>query len=83
MDFVKTPRAFAAMMRTERLRQGITQKEIAEKSGMSYRWVQEFEAGKLDPSLTGALSIARSLGFEVGVQRSVSHPVIDQLFEAL
>ena len=41
----------AAAVRGRRLDLGLTQSELANDSGISRKWISEFEAGKAGPSL--------------------------------
>lgn len=54
----------------------MTQDELASTSGMSRRWVQELESGKLVPSLEAALNVANAFGYEMHLDAA---PDADQL----
>lgn len=62
-------------------RSGMTQEDLGTRTGMSRRWVQELESGKLVPSLEATLSVATAFGYELhlGPMQSASH--LDALFD--
>lgn len=49
------------IIRAERKKQGITQEELALRSNIHWRHVQRFETGKLNPSLSTFIRIAKGL----------------------
>ena len=44
----------------------LTQEELGEKSGLSYKFIGEIERGEVNPSLDSLTKIAKSLGVKVG-----------------
>lgn len=52
-------------IRTLRKLRGLTQEELGEKSGISYKFIGEIERGEVNPSLNSLIQIARALGIHV------------------
>lgn len=52
-------------MRTLRKLRGLTQEELGEKSGISYKFIGEIERGEVNPSLNSLILIAKALGIYV------------------
>jgi transcriptional regulator with XRE-family HTH domain len=52
---------FGAALRERRVRQHLTQEELAERSGLSYKFIGEVERGKGNPTLTTIASLADAL----------------------
>lgn len=52
-------------MRTLRKLRGLTQEELGEKSGISYKFIGEIERGEVNPSLNSLIQIAKALGIHV------------------
>lgn len=75
--------AFATFVRSHRLRANLTQDALAQVVGKSRRWVHDLEAGKVDPSLSAAVSVAAALGYIVSLERDEPSAVLDALFEEL
>ncbi len=75
--------AFATFVRSHRLRSNVTQDELAQAVGKSRRWVIDLEAGKVDPSLSAAVSVAAALGYVVSLDRDEPSSVLDEIFEGL
>lgn len=80
---IESTEAFAAFARSQRIREGLTQAEFAERVGMSRRWVQSLESGTLAPSLAAALRLVVTLGHEMHLEEPLEFPEVDALFEAL
>ena len=57
--------AFATRLRELRQAAGLTQKQLAEKSGLHQRSISHYEQGLVDPSLPAAQAIAAALGVTV------------------
>lgn len=81
--FVKDVAAFTAFARAQRITAGLTQAAMAERIGMSRRWVQEFESGNLIPSLAATLKVAEVFQLEMHLEKELAYPEIDALFESL
>ena len=62
---VNTSRHFAAFLRENRLRDGVTQEELADRIGKSRKWVSGVENGTLMPTLPAVLDAAQALGFSL------------------
>ncbi|MBI4688656.1 MAG: helix-turn-helix transcriptional regulator [Nitrospirae bacterium] len=52
-------------IRTLRKLKGLTQEELGEKSGVSYKFIGEIERGEVNPSLNSLRQIAKSLDLPV------------------
>ncbi|UUE20064.1 MULTISPECIES: helix-turn-helix transcriptional regulator [unclassified Microbacterium] len=76
-------RAFAQFVRRTRLARNITQDELAQAVGKSRRWVHDLENGKVDPSLSAAVSVAAALEYTVSLELDQPSGDLDQLFEDL
>ncbi|MHA3684218.1 helix-turn-helix domain-containing protein [Leucobacter sp. HY1910] len=70
-------------MRARRIQSGMTQAELGSRAGMSRRWVQELESGKLVPSLEATLNVAAVFGYELHFEPMQSSPLLDALLEDL
>lgn len=64
---VHSPAEFGCLIRSARRRQGLTLDAVYSATGLTTRFLSEFERGKSNPSLGGALQAAQSLGLEVVV----------------
>lgn len=53
------------LLRMFRLKQGLTQKQLAAKAKMSYVHLSNVETGKADPSLSTLKRLAKALGVTV------------------
>lgn len=58
---------FGAALREWRLRQQLTQEQLAERSGLSYKFIGEVERGRGNPTLTTMAQLARALDVELPV----------------
>lgn len=81
--FIQSPNAFADFVRSHRVRSGMTQEDLGSRTGMSRRWVQELESGKLVPSLEATLSVASAFGYELHLEPMPSASHLDTLFDEL
>src|SRR4030088_3321637 len=52
-------------LRKRRLERGLTQRELADLSDLSRRWLVEIEAGRAQPSLSAALRLIAALGADL------------------
>jgi len=57
-------RAFGARVKALRKAQGLTQEALAERSGLSARYVSRVELGNVNLGLTAILQIAEGLGLK-------------------
>lgn len=58
--------AFGSRIRQRRLRLGISQEELAERSGLHRTYVGSVERGERNVSLINATRIAKALGVDLG-----------------
>ena len=56
---------FGAVLKAWRTRRRLTQEELAERSGLSYKFIGEIERGKGNPSLETLGKLALALGVEI------------------
>lgn len=81
---INNPATFANLVRTSRIENGITQVELATRSGMSQRWVQRLEAGEITPSLTAMISVLGVIGYELRTDRpDPEEDLLQQVFEGV
>jgi len=57
--------SFADRLRELRLKQGLTQEELAKKAGISARMIQKYEAGVCRPRMTAAVQISEAFNVTV------------------
>ncbi|WP_446429956.1 helix-turn-helix domain-containing protein [Leucobacter sp. 1207-22] len=81
--FVQSPKAFAEFVRSQRVNAGMTQEDLSTQTGMSRRWVQELESGKLVPSLEAVLHVAAAFGYELHLDPMQNTSHLDAMFEEL
>lgn len=62
--------AFAATLREERLRLGLTQEELAARAEVSARFISFLETGRRQPSLSAMAAICMGLGFRLSALTS-------------
>jgi y4mF family transcriptional regulator len=60
---------FGAIIRSHRVKQGITQADLAALSGVGTRFISDLENGKPTIALGKALQVALGLGLEIQVAR--------------
>lgn len=75
-------------IRTLRKLKGLTQEELGEKSGISYKFIGEMERGEVNPSLNSLIQIAKAFGIHVNnlfphEQEKFSHQDIQLIRKAL
>lgn len=56
----------AAKLKALRERRGLTQEQLAEKSGVSRTYLARLETGRQDPTLSTLEKLAKALGVKVG-----------------
>jgi HTH-type transcriptional regulator, competence development regulator len=61
-----SPTTFGARLREAREGQGLTQEQVAERSGVHATEVSRIEAGKRDPKVSTLLRLAAALGVPAG-----------------
>ena len=64
---VDTARDLGLYLRDERRRAGLSQSSVAERSGVSRRWLVDFENGKATAEFGLILKVVRALGLIVEV----------------
>lgn len=64
---VRSPAEFGRVIRQVRKQQGLTLEAVYSATGLTTRFLSEFERGKSNASLGGALQAAQALGLEVMV----------------
>lgn len=65
---LKNPKDVGALVRDRRKRQNLTQAMLAEKAGVSRRWLAGLEAGKSGAELGMVFRVLSSLRINVGVE---------------
>ena len=53
---------FCISLRERRMREGITQSDLAKRSGLTWRQICSYELGTSTPNVDQALAIAKALG---------------------
>jgi transcriptional regulator with XRE-family HTH domain len=56
----------AAKLKALRERRGLTQEQLAEKSGVSRTYLARLETGRQDPTLSTLEKLAKALGVKAG-----------------
>lgn len=59
-------RPLGAQLRQLRLEQGLTQEEVAERSGLNYKFIGRVELGQSEPGAESLVRLARALGVPIG-----------------
>ena len=62
----KTIKAFGANLKKVRLRQGMTQEELANKADIAFSSVARIEAGKLNTTISTIARLAKTLNVSKG-----------------
>lgn len=62
-----------------RIESGLTQEALAEKAGVSRRWLIELEKGHYNAQLHKVLAVAAALGYDLTVVPAVVGPVDQEL----
>lgn len=60
-------RSFAAVIRKHRVKQGMSQEELAEAAGIHHTYVGLVERGRRNPTIDVAERLARALGTKLSV----------------
>ena len=88
MPLIRTPRDVANTVRGRRRDLRMSQRELAERAGVSRKWIYEFEAGKPGAELGILIAVLEALGLRLGVEmkpesdRDVEGVDLDALLEA-
>lgn len=64
----------AGVVRGRRLELGLTQEGLAERAGISRKWIYEFEAGKSTAELGHLLRVLQALGLSLSTQDVEKRP---------
>lgn len=62
----KIQKGLGKRIRALRRIKNLTQEDLGEKAGLSYKFVGEIERGEVNPSLDSLVKIATALGVKVG-----------------
>lgn len=62
---VRSPKALGSVVRQERKRQGLTLDEVYSVSGLTTRFLSEFERGKPNASIGRVMDALQALGLEM------------------
>jgi len=81
---VDSPRDLGLYLRDERRRAGLTQAQIAERAGVSRRWLLDFENGKATAEFGLVIKVTRALGLLLEVNPEPPRAVdLDELLNNL
>ncbi len=67
----------AALLREARLRAGLSQGGLAERTGRSRPQIARWEAGAVAPSLDTLVELIRACGFDLPLELALLEPVAD------
>lgn len=67
----------AALLREARLRAGLSQGGLAERTGKSRPQIARWEAGAVAPSLETLIELIRACGFDLPLELALLEPVAD------
>ncbi|MBQ3301937.1 MAG: helix-turn-helix transcriptional regulator [Eggerthellaceae bacterium] len=89
--YISLPRELGDAVRSARMEQGLTQTQLAQRSGCSQRFISELERGKGGAELGKALQVISALGLTVSLSanrgleqsRQLVEQGIDRVREAL
>jgi HTH-type transcriptional regulator / antitoxin HipB len=62
-------RAMGALVRNFRKERGMTQAELAQRAGVSRKWLIEFEKGKPEAQLWMVIDVLNVLGYELEIEK--------------
>lgn len=82
MGNIDSPNQAGELVRNLRLKRGLTQQQLAERAGVSRKFVTEFEAGHERAELGKSLSLLRAVGAQLQTHET-SSPMEDALEETL
>jgi transcriptional regulator with XRE-family HTH domain len=72
---------FGGAVRASRTRQQLTQEELAERCGLSQKFIGEVERGVANPTIDTVARIASALAVEIGGLFSAASPVHDEPYK--
>lgn len=61
----ETPKKVGSLIREERIRQGLTQTELAESVGKDRQYLYKIESGKVTPNVSTIAILAEALGLSL------------------
>ena len=67
---IRTVHDLQALVRGARLRQDLTQQALADRAGISRKWVSEFERGKASADVAHLLRLLAALGLRLTVEEA-------------
>jgi len=73
----------AALLREARLRAGLSQEALAERTGRARPQIARWEAGGNAPSLDTLLELIRACGYDLPLELSQLQPIADDALAAL
>ena len=73
----------AALLREARLRAGLSQMALAERSGKDRVQLNRYEAGAVAPSLDTLIELVRACGFELSLELVAPQPADDGRLDQL
>jgi y4mF family transcriptional regulator len=62
-------KAMGILVRNFRRNLGLTQAELAERAGVSRKWLVEFEQGKPEAQLWMVIDVLNALGYELEIEK--------------
>lgn len=77
---IRSPRDLAAVVRGRRRDFGWSQTELAQKAGVSRKWISELEAGKARVELGLVIRVLEQLGVTIDIERrprSIDKKLVD------
>ena len=74
---VRSPAEFGHLARDARHRLALTQAQLAERVGVSRKWIVDLEAGKRTTDLSLVLRTLNVLGLELDVRPRSGSPALD------
>ena len=77
---VNTATELGHLVRDKRKQQNLTQAQLANKIGVSRKWLIDLESGKATAEVSLVLRTLRSLGIEMEVKDRTSRVVTDRTF---
>jgi HTH-type transcriptional regulator / antitoxin HipB len=78
--FIRTPTDAGAVIRDRRTQQGLDQRALAKRAGVSLRWLVDMEAGKPNASLALVLRTLNALSVTLNADSQASpatRPLVD------
>lgn len=76
MPLMPTPRDIGNIIRAERRTQGLSQQELADRAGVSRKWISEIENTKRTAEIGSILRVLRALGRTIQLA-PIPEPTVD------